>query len=220
LQPVRRAIMALPASTDSAALGGEGARGVYASDEDRAKAGSLGLLLLLITLGMLFGALVLVVLAVRIGDEAWPSDLPHLPWQVWVSTVALLGTSVVLAEAVAAQRRGSDTGIRLGLLMAGLLAAVFTGMQAWAWYDWYGGMPAWESATQQHRIGVMGFWVLTSLHVAHVLGGLVPLAMVGWYAVFRSWSASRDGLLRHTATYWHFLDAVWVVLLLTMLWVL
>ncbi|MCP4758632.1 MAG: hypothetical protein GY894_00735 [Planctomycetes bacterium] len=212
--------MALPASTDSSTVSGEGARGVYAHDEDRVKAGHLGLLLLLITLGMLFGALVLVVIAVRIGDEAWPSDLPHLPWQVWVSTVALVATSIVLAETVAAQRRSSDAGIRLGLLTAGLLTVIFTGMQAWAWYDWYAQMPAWESVTQQHRIGVMGFWVLTSLHVAHVLGGLVPLAMVGWYAVFRSWSVSRDGLLRHTATYWHFLDAVWVVLLLTMLFVL
>ncbi|MDP7029435.1 MAG: hypothetical protein QF733_04355 [Phycisphaerales bacterium] len=199
---------------------GSGARGVHASEEARAEAGSLGFKLLLATLGMLFGAVVLGVLAIRLGNTSRPDALPPLPWQVWVSTVALFATSIAFMEVVAAQRRGSDAGIRVGLVTAGCLALLFSAMQGWAWYDWYEGMPEWEAATQQYRIGVMGFWVFTSLHVAHVLGGLVPLAMVGWYAVFRTWTASRSGLLRHTATYWHFLDAVWIVLLVTMLLVL
>ena len=213
------AIMDQP-RTDIPVQAGEGARGVYKHDEDRAKAGSLGLVLLLMALGMLFGGLVLAVLAVRIGDEAWPQDLPHLPWQVWVSTVALLATSVAFAEAVAASRRGSDTGIRLALATAAVMVVVFTGMQAWAWLDWYEQTPAIEAVTQEHRIGITGFWVFTTMHVAHVLGGLIPLGMIAWYAVFRTWTASRQGLLRHTAVYWHFLDIVWIVLLLTMIIVL
>jgi heme/copper-type cytochrome/quinol oxidase subunit 3 len=207
-------------TTDNTGSVGEGARGVYKHDSDRVKAGSLGLFLLLITLGMLFGGLVLVVLAVRVGDEAWPANLPHLPWQVWVSTASLLATSIAFAEAVAAMRRGSDAGIRLALGTAGIMVILFTGMQGWAWLDWYEQMPAVEAATQQHRVGVMGFWVFTGLHGMHVLGGLIPLGMVAWYALFRTWTASRHGLLRHTAIYWHFLDAVWVVLLLTMLVIL
>ncbi|MDP6986804.1 MAG: hypothetical protein QGG74_02050 [Phycisphaerales bacterium] len=209
-----------PSATDTPDSTREGARGVYEHDVDRVKAGSIGLLLLLVTLGMLFGGLVLVVLVVRVGDEAWPRDLPHLPWQVWVSTAALFATSISFAEAVAAMRRGSDAGIRLALGTAGLMVIIFTCMQAWAWLDWYELMPALETATQQHRIGVMGFWIFSTLHIAHVLGGLIPLGMVAWYAIFRTWTVSRHGLLRHTATYWHFLDAVWVVLLLTMLVVL
>jgi len=180
----------------------------------------MGLLLLLMSLGMLFGGLVLVVLAVRVGDEAWPDDLPHLPWQVWVSTAALLATSVAFIKAVAASKKKSDAGMRLALSTAGVMVVLFTGMQVWAWIDWYDQMPAIEAASQQHRIGIMGFWVFTGLHVAHVLGGLIPLGMVAWYAIFRSWTTSRHGLLRHTAVYWHFLDIVWIVLLLTMLVVL
>ena len=199
---------------------GAGARGVYERDEDRVRAGSMGLLLLLMSLGMLFGGLVLVVLAVRVGDEAWPDDLPHLPWQVWVSTAALLATSVAFIKAVAASKKKSDAGMRLALSTAGVMVVLFTGMQVWAWIDWYDQMPAIEAASQQHRIGIMGFWVFTGLHVAHVLGGLIPLGMVAWYAIFRSWTTSRHGLLRHTAVYWHFLDIVWIVLLLTMLVVL
>jgi cytochrome c oxidase subunit 3 len=206
--------------TDIQSSAGEGARGVYVRDEDRVKAGSLGLVLFLMSLGMLFGGLVLIVLAVRIGDDAWPQDLPHLPWQVWVSTAAILGVSIAFAEAVAASRRASDVGIRIALATAAIMVAVFTGMQAWAWLDWYEQMPAIESVTQEHRIGIMSFWIFTTFHVAHVLGGLIPLGMIGWYAVFRTWTASRHGLLHHTAVYWHFLDVVWIVLLVTMLVVL
>ncbi|MCH2140624.1 MAG: cytochrome c oxidase subunit 3 [Phycisphaerales bacterium] len=200
--------------------GREGVRGVYAREEDRVAAGSMGLLLLLITLGMLFGALVLVVLAVRLNDAAWPKDLPSLPWQTWISTVAIVGVSVALMKAVASMRRGSDAGVRTGLGIAGVLVIIFTCMQVWAWLSWYDAMPQWAAATQSHRIGVMGFWVFTAVHITHVLGGMVPLGMVGWYAVCRSWTVSRQGLLHHTAIYWHFLDAVWVMLLLTMLLVL
>jgi heme/copper-type cytochrome/quinol oxidase subunit 3 len=94
---------------------------------------------------------------------------------------------------------------------------MFTAMQVWAWADWSDQVSKLDSMTDQHRIAIAGFWIFTGLHVAHVLGGLVPLAMLGWYAVFRTWTNARHGLLRHTAIYWHFLDAVWIVLLLTML---
>jgi cytochrome c oxidase subunit 3 len=206
--------------TEVGSSAGAGARGVYEHDEDRVKAGSIGLLLLLISLGMLFGGLVLVVAAARVEYEAWPDDLPSLPWQVWVSTAALLATSVAFIKAVAASERRSDAGVRLALAAAGVMVLLFTGMQAWAWIDWYEEMPTLEAASQQHRIGIMSFWVFTGLHVAHVLGGMIPLGIVAWYAVFRTWTASGHGFLRHTAVYWHFLDVVWIVLLVTMLVIL
>ena len=194
-----------------------GARGVYATEADQVRAGSLGLLLLLISLAMLFGGLVLAVLVIRLGDTKWPDDLPHLPWQIWVSTGSLLAMSLSFAAAVKASKRQSDVGIRHCLVWAGILAMIFTVMQVWAWVDWSDQVSQLESMTDQHRIAITGFWIFTGLHVAHVLGGLVPLGMLGWYAIFRTWTDARHGLLRHTAIYWHFLDAVWIVLLLTLL---
>jgi cytochrome c oxidase subunit 3 len=196
---------------------GSGVRGVFASEQAQVRAGSLGLFLLLLALGMLFGGLVLAVLVIRLTDDSWPSDLPHLPWQTWVSTGAILAISAAFMGAVRAAKRQSDAGMRMWLVWAGVLAIVFTGMQVWAWVDWSAQVSDMTAMAQQHRIAVTGFWVFTGLHVAHVLGGLVPLAMVGWYAFFRTWTSARHGLLRHTAIYWHFLDVVWIVLLLTML---
>ena len=197
-----------------------GARSVFRDQHEQVAAGTFGLWALLATLAMLFGGLVLALLAVRLGSDDWPTSLPHLPWQVWVSTAAIIGCSVAFAEAVAADRRGSDTGVRAAMATALVGAVVFTGMQTWAWFSWYDTMGAWEASAQTHRMAIMGFWVLTGLHVAHVLGGLVPLAMLAWYAVARRWTTSRRGFLGHAAIYWHFLDVVWVLLVVTMLVVL
>ncbi len=58
------------------------------------------------------------------------------------------------------------------------------------------------------------FYVLTAVHAVHVLGGLAGLVRV----VYRlNKSILRKSTLDATAYYWHFMDALWVYLLL-LLW--
>lgn len=58
------------------------------------------------------------------------------------------------------------------------------------------------------------FYVLTAMHALHVLGGLGGLARV-----IRRWNHSilRKSTLDATSHYWHFMDGLWVYLLL-LLW--
>jgi cytochrome c oxidase subunit 3 len=58
------------------------------------------------------------------------------------------------------------------------------------------------------------FYVLTAVHALHVLGGLGGLSRV-IYRLNRS--ILRKSTLDATAYYWHFMDALWVYLLL-LLW--
>jgi len=58
------------------------------------------------------------------------------------------------------------------------------------------------------------FYVLTAIHALHVLGGLTGLARV----VYRlNRSILRKSTLDATAYYWHFMDGLWLYLLL-LLW--
>jgi cytochrome c oxidase subunit 3 len=58
------------------------------------------------------------------------------------------------------------------------------------------------------------FYVLTAIHALHVLGGLGGLMRV----IYRlNGSILRKSTLDATAYYWHFMDALWVYLLL-LLW--
>ncbi len=61
------------------------------------------------------------------------------------------------------------------------------------------------------------FYLITTAHGIHLLGGLVALSVVG----FRSWPAearvSRGTAVTVSAIYWHFLGVLWVFLFLLLL---
>ena len=72
----------MPAPTDDDRAG---ARDVFASESDRAAASRFGVGLFLITLSMLFGAVMLLLIALRWDGAFRLEDMPPLPWQVWLS---------------------------------------------------------------------------------------------------------------------------------------
>ena len=53
------------------------------------------------------------------------------------------------------------------------------------------------------------FYALTGLHAVHVLGGLVPLAIVTVAAYQGMYGRKKHAAVRYTAIYWHFLAVVW-----------
>ena len=56
------------------------------------------------------------------------------------------------------------------------------------------------------------FFMLTGLHAAHVVGGLVPLGITLVRAFLGKYTWGAYGGVRNVALYWHFLDFVWLVL--------
>jgi heme/copper-type cytochrome/quinol oxidase subunit 3 len=54
--------------------------------------------------------------------------------------------------------------------------------------------------------------LLTGVHALHVLGGFVPLGFVVHHALRRQYSSSSHEGLTLCAQYWHYLGAVWLVL--------
>jgi cytochrome c oxidase subunit 3 len=59
------------------------------------------------------------------------------------------------------------------------------------------------------------FYVLTGLHAAHVVGGLIPLGIVIYRAGRGRYSRNFHPGVRYVTAYWHFLDVVWCVLFAT-----
>jgi cytochrome c oxidase subunit 3 len=58
------------------------------------------------------------------------------------------------------------------------------------------------------------FYVLTAAHGLHLLGGVIALS----YVVYRIWRPTvwitREAVVESTALYWHFMDGLWVYLVL------
>jgi cytochrome c oxidase subunit 3 len=131
-----------------------------------------------------------------------------LPRILWVNTVILLASSATLELARKALSRGQNEAFRnLWLLTTGL-GLVFVGGQLAAW-------------RQLHAAGVFlatnpsssFFYLFTAAHGLHLLGGVIALL----YVAFRSWRKSRTTqtiAAEVAGIYWHFLDGLWVFLLL------
>jgi len=65
--------------------------------------------------------------------------------------------------------------------------------------------------------GVYGslFYVMTGFHGAHVLGGIIGIAVVLARGIRGQFSADHHVAVEAVHYYWHFVDVVWVFLFLT-----
>jgi heme/copper-type cytochrome/quinol oxidase subunit 3 len=168
--------------------------------------GRLGMRLLLASLTMLFAASLMGYLVIRGRAAAWPPPgVPRLPASLWISTVIIVLCSVAVQAAVRAARAGRNRALRIRLLVTGVLGVAFLVSQTLNWF-------ALVAARLTIRTNLYGFtlFLLTGLHAAHVIGGLVPLALVTVRAWRRRYSAQFHAGVEYCATYWHFLDVVWL----------
>jgi cytochrome c oxidase subunit 3 len=183
---------------------------------DRFRAGRMGMWLLLLALGLLFASGLVGYLVMRIElRRGWP-DLPPLPRGLWLSTAVLIASSGSMQWAVVEVRRMRVLSARLAMMLTIALGAAFLGVQAICWIQWYGQLIDHWSPEEAFRFALAAFYVFTGLHAAHVIGGLVPMIVVT--AKLRAPCANTlpKAGVEYCAMYWHFLDAVWVALFVTL----
>jgi cytochrome c oxidase subunit 3 len=129
----------------------------------------------------------------------------HLPPLLFANTAVLVASSGALEVARRRLRRDAPGGSMWlsATLVLGVLFIV-------------GQLAAWRDLAAQGVFLATGpssafFYVLTATHAAHVLGGLAALAYLR-YRVRRATIAPL-GTLGAVATYWHFMDGLWLYLL-------
>jgi cytochrome c oxidase subunit I len=185
-----------------------------------------GVLMLIGSEIVLFGALVSADLHLRIHDSLITlGGAHHLPLTLPIINTVILMTSGITAHyALTGYRKGSTAWFRFFLVMTVILGAVFLGGQGWEYTHAGFGLSS----------GLTGssFFTLTGLHGAHVMVGILLLV----YLLFRSARDRRRQAARPAAAepsgtaavvarasgtagmaeaatyYWHFVDAVWVVI--------
>ena len=178
----------------------------------RFHAGRLGMWLFLVVLLMTFASTILGYIVVRLNNGAAfiPANAPPPPPLLLVSTVVLLLSSVTMQKALKAARTGSAS--QGGLMVATTaLAVAFLGSQVFAWREMW-----MQNQTITDNLYAWTFYVLTGLHAAHVIGGLVPLTICSWRASHRAYGPEDHRGITYCAMYWHFLDAIWIVMYATL----
>ncbi len=176
--------------------------------------------LFLVSLAMLFGASLLGFLIIRIQlADVWPDDLPALPGLLWVGTAMLLASSGTIQLALNAARTEKAGGnlLPLWLAITLILGLGFIFAQALSWRDVLSAMETAWLGSEQYRFALASFYVLSGIHGLHVIGGLLPMAVITKRAVRGRYSAEDYAGVAYCAMYWHFLDGVWVLLFATLL---
>lgn len=181
-------------------------------DADRDAAGpaaspaSIAVWLLVGAITILFAAFTSTFLARR-GEADW--RIGPLPSVLWLSTALLLASSVAIEWARRRGRQGRVDQVWMGLLATAALGVAFLGSQLLAWWQLVS-MGVYLSTNPHSAF----FYLLTAMHGLHLAGGLAALA----YAVARTSKASSAThaltVVDPTATYWHFLDGLWLYLLI------
>jgi cytochrome c oxidase subunit III len=121
-------------------------------------------------------------------------------------TVCLLSSSFTVHLAVGALRRGRQRPFLLwwGLTFAlGALFLIGTGLE---WKHLIG-----EGLTIRTNLFGTTYYSLVGLHALHVLVGLLLLGAVSVLALLRRVGQAQAEQVDVLSLYWHFVDAVWVV---------
>jgi cytochrome c oxidase subunit III len=123
------------------------------------------------------------------------------------ATVCLLSSSITVHFAVHALRGNKVSRCAAWLAATVLLGGIFIGMTAYEWYDliYHYGLTV--------RTNLFGttFYSLVGLHASHVIVGLVMLSLALIFALTGKVNVHHSERLEVLSIYWHFVDAVWVV---------
>jgi cytochrome c oxidase subunit III len=136
-----------------------------------------------------------------------PAQVLELPI---FGTICLLSSSFTVHAAVSALRKDNRRGCTLFLAITVLLGAIFLVTTAQEWHHLI------YEAGLTIRTNLFGttYYSLVGLHAAHVIVGLILLSIALGFSVAGKVHEEQSERLEVLSLYWHFVDAVWVIVLL------
>ncbi len=144
----------------------------------------------------------------------WRRDDPQsrvpLPASFLVSTACLIAISGLVHAATRTIRREKRKITSTLLIVSALIANVFVAVQFVSMSTMLNG-PALYGGTGKGVAAMVV--VLAFLHAAHVAGGILALCLVSVRSLLGRYDHERHWPVNFAALYWHFLDIVWLCML-------
>ncbi|HUE22821.1 MAG TPA: cytochrome c oxidase subunit 3 [Bryobacteraceae bacterium] len=186
--------------------GGGGSDGWGASR----RASMTGLMVLLAATTMAFAAFTSAFVVRRGISNDWVA-LP-LPRIVWANTAVLLASSLLLELARHSLKSGRRSAFNRYWTAGTVLGALFLLGQALAWRELNtAGIFVATNPSSSF------FYLLTAAHGLHILGGLTALAYVDVQALRLRLGPGKRTAVDVSAMFWHFVDGLWLFLMVLFL---
>ena len=170
----------------------------------------LGMWFLLLVVIMTFGGLIgaYVVIATKNELEWKPFNLP---FQVWISTLLILSSSLTYQISKNALQAENQIKAKNWLLATTVLGGMFISSQILSWLELVR-----QGIYMASNPYAGFFYILTAVHALHVFGGILVLG----YILLRIWNKTfsteelekRKSVSSAVGLYWHFMDGLWLVL--------
>jgi cytochrome c oxidase subunit 3 len=165
----------------------------------------MGMILFVASEAMFFAAFFGGFFTIKANEPVWPPPGIHLEIDVaTILTVILVTSSVCVQLAIRSTRAGAMRRATVWLGVTIGLGVAFLALQAYDYSQLGFGL----------KDGVFGtlFYVMTGIHMAHVVGGVVFLALVFVQVVRGRLTREHHDPLSAGSIYWDFVDVVWICL--------
>ena len=137
-----------------------------------------------------------------------------LPSVFWISTAAMLLSSLTLQMALRSFKQREMNKYRSLIGATLLLGAAFIVLQ------WMGFSELWKQQVTFKGAGAGQFlYIIFGLHALHVIGGVIVLLVMLIKAFTGKIKLYSSVPVEVAATYWHFVDFLWIYLLVFFLFI-
>ncbi len=169
----------------------------------------VGMICLIITESALFTIFVVAYLFYmrKSLNGPYPPEVLEFPW---LGSIALFGSSatILIAEKFLHHKRMFGFHLWWGITAAlGIYFLYFTGAE---WYH----LIYDRNLTISTNVFGTTFYSLVGLHASHVIIGVILLSTVWILSMLKKIPADHMEHIEMVSWYWHFVDAIWVVVLL------
>ncbi len=215
--PTIEAPVKIERPTGGGSFGGEGVfKGYGGGGEGRWESGrwnvpsrtyQTGMWMAMAGIVMLFAAFT-SALVVRKGlaNDWVRTELPHI---LYVNTVILIASSITLEISRKALTAGLGKRFTAWLYLTVGLGVAFVAGQFLAWREL-----AEHGVFLSTNPSSSFFYLLTAAHGLHLLGGILALAYAAAKAPSIAAGLKKRTAVDVTATYWHFMDGLWIYILI------
>lgn len=154
-----------------------------------------------------FLCLIVSFLFFRSLDGYHPGIEKLSPSTTGIYSILLLGSSLTFFLTERSFKKGSQLMLKLWLGATIVLGTVFMYGQGKEYYK----LVTKDGITVDESVFGTNFYTLTGFHSLHVIMGLIALAICMLMALAGDFKDRSMVTLRAVGWYWHFVDAVWVV---------
>ena len=193
----------------------------HAAENDEENVNRLGMWVFLTSEVMFFGAMFTAYIIYR---HAYPLAFEQAGRYTEIllggtNTAVLLTSSLTMALAVNAIQNGRRKTLVAFLAVTMLLGAVFLGLKGLEYVhkiseDLFPG-PSFTYPgpdPRQARVFFSLYFIMTGLHAAHMIIGILAMALVAFRGWLGHFSPCRYAPVEMLGLYWHFVDIVWIFL--------